>query len=180
MNASQVETAISQDPEGESRQAGITLLEVGMALLVTVFVIIGILALFGGIFSTSKVTNETNYLTSLAGNVENTYGTNHNYGTSDLTAGLVSTKNAPAPMIVGTGLVNSWGGAVTVTGANQFFTLQETNVPQKECIQLAQTGSVSPSAISINGTAQTLPLTSAAAAAGCTSATANTILWQLN
>jgi hypothetical protein len=51
-------------------------------------------------------------------------------------------------------------------------------VPQKECIQLAQV-SINPTAVSINGAAQTLPLRVAATTAACSSATANTIAWSL-
>lgn len=161
-----------------SRQAGATLVEAVLFLVIVVVILLGGFALFSGAFSTSKIQNEMNYVQTLSGNVESLYATNHNYGASDITASLVSTKNAPTPMIVGTGLVNSWGGAVTVAGVTNNFTITYNAVPQKECIQLSQ-ASLNPVGVSINATAQTLPLTVAAVTAACTSALSNVIVWTL-
>jgi len=162
-----------------SRQAGASLIEAVLFLVIVVVVILGVFALFTGAFSTSKIQNEMNYVQTLSGNVESLYATNHNYGTADITASLVSTKDAPTPMIVGTGLVDSWGGAVTVAGVTNDFTITYNAVPQKECIQLSQ-ASLNPIAVSINGTAQTLPLTVAAVTTACSSVTANVIVWTLS
>lgn len=169
----------SDAPVAESRQSGASLVEAVLFLVIVVVILIGIFGLFSGAFSTSKVQTETNNMSALAGDVENVYATNHDYGTADITASLVSTRNAPTPMIVGTGLVNSWGGAVTVMGASSVFTLSSASIPQKECVQLSQIA-INPTAVSINGTAQTLPLTVAAVTAACNSPTANTITWSLH
>ncbi len=163
---------------GESRQAGASLVEAVLFLVIVAVILIGVFALFSGAFSSSKVQTEMSYVQTLAGDVESLYATNHDYGTADITATLTSTKNAPSPMIVGATLVNSWGGQVTVTGASTVFTISSAGIPQKECIQLAQI-SINPVAISINGTAATLPLTVAATTAACSSATSNTIAWSL-
>lgn len=163
----------------QSRQAGASLVEAVLFLVIVAVILIGIFGVFSGAFSSSKVQTETNNMSALAGDVENVYATNHDYGTSDITASLVSTRNAPTPMIVGAGLVNSWGGAVTVTGASSVFTVSSTAIPQKECIQLAQIA-INPTAVSINGSAQTLPLTVAGVSGACSSATSNTISWSLH
>lgn len=162
----------------ESRQAGASLVEAVLFLVIVAVILIGVFALFSGAFSSSKVQNEMNYVQALAGDVESLYATNHDYGTADITATLTSTRSAPPPMIVGATLVNSWGGAVTVTGASSVFTINYAGVPQKECIQLSQI-SVNPTAVSVNGTALTLPLTVTAVTAACSSATSNTIAWSL-
>jgi type II secretory pathway pseudopilin PulG len=161
-----------------SRQAGASLVEAVLFLVIVVVILLGIFALFSGAFSASKVQNEMSYMQTLAGDVESLYATNHDYGTADITATLTSTKNAPTPMIVGATLVNSWGGLVTVTGASAVFIINTAAIPQKECIQLAQV-SINPTAVSINGTAQTLPMTVAATTTACSSATSNTIAWSL-
>lgn len=162
----------------ESRQAGASLVEAVLFLVVTVVILLGIFALFSGAFSSSKVQTEMSYMQALAGDVESLYATNHDYGTADITSALTSTKNAPTPMIVGANLVNSWGGQVVVTGASTVFSISSANVPQRECIQLAQV-SINPTAVTINGAAQTLPLAVAPTTAACSSATANTITWSV-
>jgi type II secretory pathway pseudopilin PulG len=179
MNTSIPQQGRSAEAIAKSRQTGASLVEAVLFLVIVVVILLGVFALFSGAFSTSKIQNEMSYMQTLSGDVESLYATNHNYGTADITASLVSTKNAPSPMIVGTGLVNSWGGAVTVTGATNDFIITTASVPQKECIQLSQ-ASINPVAVSINGTAQTLPLTVAAVTAACTSTTSNTIAWTLS
>ena len=161
-----------------SRQAGASLIEALLFLLIVALVAIGVFAIYSNGASTTKVQNENRYIQAVAAAVKQMYASNPNYGTSDITATLVSTSNAPAPMIVGTGLKNSWGGAVTVTGATTGFTISYAGVPMKECIQLSQI-SINPTAISNNGTAQTLPLTTTAATTACSTAS-NAIIWTLN
>jgi hypothetical protein len=178
MNTSTPQVDFDPDAVAESHQAGASLVEAVLFLVIVVVILLGIFALFTGVFSSSKVQNEMNYTQTLAGDVESLYATNHDYGTSDITATLVGAKDAPAPMIVGAGLVNSWGGAVVVTGASRVFTISSANVPQKECNQLSQVP-INPTAVSINGAAQTLPLTVAAVTGACNSPTANTIVWSV-
>jgi Tfp pilus assembly protein PilE len=178
MNTSITRTDLGAEGVAESRQAGASLVEAVLFLVIVVVILLGIFALFSGAFSSSKVQTEMSYMQTLAGDVESLYATNHDYGASDITATLTSTKNAPTPMIVGATLVNSWGGQVTVTGASTVFVISSASVPQKECIQLAQV-SINPTAVSINGTAQTLPLTVAGTTAACSGPTANTIAWSV-
>jgi hypothetical protein len=178
MNTSNAGADQAGEAVAESRQAGASLVEAVLFLVIVVVILLGIFALFTGAFSASKVQTEMSYVETLAGDVESLYATNHDYGVADITATLTSTKNAPTPMIVGATLINSWGGLVTVTGASAVFIISSAGVPQKECIQLAQV-SINPTAVSINGTSQTLPMTVAATTAACSSATANMIAWSL-
>lgn len=178
MNTSVDRLDLTAEAAPDSRQAGASLVEAVLFLVIAAVILIGVFALFSGAFSSSKVQTEMSYMQTLAGDVESLYATNHDYGTADITATLTSTKSAPSPMIVGATLVNSWGGQVTVTGASTDFVISSAGVPQKECIQLAQI-SINPVAITINGTTQTLPLTVAAATTACSSATSNTIAWSL-
>ena len=160
-----------------SRQAGVSVMETILFLLIAVIFLVGLFALFQQGFGSAKVKTETDYIQSMSASVQEMYGTSRDFGTANITATLVSTRAAPAPMIVGTGLRNGWNGAVTVTGAGDVFTIQSANIPQKECVAMAQVR-VNPVAVRINGTAAALPLTAAAIAAACTSA-ANTIAWDV-
>jgi hypothetical protein len=160
-----------------SRQAGVSVMETILFLLVAVVFLVGLFALFQQGFGSAKVKTETDYVQALSAAVLEMYGTSRDFGTAAITPTLVSTRAAPAPMIVGTGLRNGWNGAVTVTGAGDVFTIQSANIPEKECTSLVQVR-INPVAVRINGAAQTLPLTAAAVAAACTDA-ANTLAWDL-
>lgn len=161
----------------ESRQFGASLIEALLFLLIVAIIAIGIFALFSNSWSSSKVQTETGYLQSIVSATQQLYATNRDYGSDDITATLIATKAAPAPMIVGNTLRNGWAGTVTVGGRNDTFSLTTTQIPAKECIQLAQI-SINPVGLTINGAVQTLPLTAAAAAAAC-SGTSNTIMWNI-
>lgn len=160
-----------------SRQAGVSVMETILFLLIAVIFLVGLFALFQQGFGSAKVKTETDYMQALSAAVQEMYGTSRDFGTAAITPTLVSTRAAPAPMIVGTGLRNGWNGAVTVTGAGDVFTIQSAAIPAEECIAMAQVR-VNPVAVRINGKAQTLPLTAAAVAAACNSA-ANTIAWDI-
>jgi len=160
-----------------SRQLGASLIEVILYMLIVAILVIGAFALFSNSWSSSKVQTETGYMQSLVSSTQQLYATNRDYGTGDITPTLISTKAAPAPMIVGNTLRNAWAGAVTVTGSSDTFQVSTSLIPAKECIQLAQI-SINSTSVSINGAAQTLPLTAANVATACQNAT-NTIVWSI-
>jgi len=88
----------------------------------------------------------------------------------------IAGKLAPPGMIAGTALVNPWGGTVTtnINGANQSrFDIAETLVPADACAKMVVNTSAMV-ALSINGTAATLPMDASNAVTSCT-ATNNTI-----
>ena len=160
-----------------SRQAGVSLMETILFLLIAVIFLVGVFSLFQQGFGSAKVKTETDYVQALSAAVQEMYGTSRDFGTAAITATLVSTRAAPAPMIVGTGLRNGWNGAVTVTGAGDVFTIQSANIPPKECTAMSQVR-VNAVAVRINGAAQALPLSAATVASACSSA-ANTIAWDI-
>ena len=172
MNAMNIESYA-----GRSRQAGVSIMESILFLVIAVIFLVAVFALFQQASGSSKVKTESDYIQSIAASVQEMYGTSRDFGTAAITPTLVSTKAAPAPMIVGNGLKNGWNGVVTVTGASDVFTIQSTNIPQRECTSMAQLR-VNPVAVRINGAAQTLPLTASAVAAACSGAT-NTIAWDV-
>jgi hypothetical protein len=160
-----------------SRQAGVSVMETILFLLIAVIFLVGLFSLFQQGFGSAKIKTETDYMQALSASVQEMYGTSRDFGTAAITPTLVSTRAAPAPMIVGSGLRNGWNGAVTVTGAGDVFTIQSVNIPQKECTVMAQIR-INPVAVRINGAAQALPLSAATVAAACSGAT-NTIAWDV-
>ena len=160
-----------------SRQAGVSVMETILFLLIAVIFLVGLFALFQQGFGSAKVKTETDYVQSLSATVQEMYGTSRDFGTADITATLVSTRAAPAPMIVGSGLRNGWDGDVTVTGDGDVFTIETENIPGKECIAMAQVR-VNPVAVRINGAAATLPLEATDVASEC-SEDENTIEWDI-
>lgn len=160
-----------------SRQSGLSLMEIGLVFLVIAIVVIGIVSIYRNANSSAQISTERQNLQAVATATKEMYGTSLDYGTSDITAALVTNRAVPQPMIVGTALRNGWNGNVTVTGNSDTFTIQETNVPRKECATLSQTA-LEPVAVRINGAAQTIPLVAAAAVSACNGAT-NTIAWDV-
>lgn len=160
-----------------SRQAGVSVMESILFLLIAVIFLVGLFALFQQGFGSAKVKTETDYVQALSAAVQEMYGTSRDFGNAAITPTLVSMRAAPAPMIVGGGLRNGWNGAVTVTGAGDVFTIQSASIPQKECVSMAQMR-INPVAVRINGAAQGLPLSAAAVAAACNAA-ANTVAWDI-
>ena len=87
------------------------------------------------------------------------------------TAGDKGSRMAPEGMISGTSMVNAWGGAVTVNvnAANSArFDVTTASVSSSGCQKLA-TNMGTALALSINGTAQTLPMDSGTATTACAS-----------
>ena len=87
------------------------------------------------------------------------------------TSGDKGSRLAPEGMISGTSMVNSWGGTVTVNvnAANAArFDLTTGSVSSSGCQKLA-TNMGTALALSINGTAQTLPMDSGTATTACAS-----------
>ena len=168
---------VSTDASFQSRQAGMSLMEMILVILLIAVAVVTALAIFTNAFGASKVQSETQYMQNIVSEVGAMYGTSRDFGTGDITAALISTKAAPAPMIVGSSLRNSWNGTVTVTGASDTFAITTTNVPKKECVKLAQI-SINPTAVKIGSAVMTLPLQPSAVISAC-SGDVNTITWNV-
>lgn len=167
----------SGSARGVSRQAGLTLIEAGLVLLVVAIVVIGVISLFRNTNSSAQVQTENSNLQAIVAGVKEMYGTSRDYGTAAMTGALVTNRAVPQPMIVGGNLQNAWDGSVTVVGSSSTFTITYPNVPRKQCAVLAQ-APIDPVAVRINGAAQPIPLTAANVVAACSAAT-NTIAWDV-
>ncbi len=123
-------------------QRGASLLE-GIAYLgVAAIVVLGAVSLLTNAFSSAQTNRAAEEIVSIRTAVKKLYmGQAAAYGTTAFTASLITAKAFPSTLAVdtaGTGITNSWNGAVTVTGTNggSTFTLTYANVPQDACINL--------------------------------------------
>jgi hypothetical protein len=134
----------------------------------------------------ARVSNGLQEMQTLVSNLRSTF--NGRYA-GITTAVLDSTSVVPPSMRVAAGVYsNTWGGAVTVApgATTTTFSVTSTGIPTDACSKLsdkfggdASTGVIS---LSINGTAQTLPASTAAASAACTAAGSgptggNSLVW---
>jgi hypothetical protein len=159
------------------RQRGASLLE-GIAFLgIAAIVILGAIALLTNAFSSANTNRGYQELSSIRTGVKKLFmNQTAGYGTADLTETLGTAKVFPASLSVnGATVKNSWDGAVTVTGATNTFKISYAAVPKDICINMVSGGGDWVD-INVNNTAQTLPVTPAAAATAC-NATSNTIVW---
>src|SRR5579871_2448749 len=126
-----------------------------------------------GITRTSQADAMSQY-TQLYGTVRSIWGSDPaGYGTGDLVPTIISINAAPPKMAVGgTALINAFGGTVDVQGANDTATITFNGVSREGCVRVAAlptTGGTQggATAIAINGAAQTIPISVAAAQTAC-------------
>jgi prepilin-type N-terminal cleavage/methylation domain-containing protein len=122
------------------RQAGFTLIEALVVMMVGVVVLAGAAAGIGKLFRSSEISAEASNITQMAASLRSMK--NGSAGYTGLTnAVAVSYRAIPANMAQaadGT-ITNSWGGGVTITAgsSNQSFSIAYANVPAEACQQLA-------------------------------------------
>lgn len=127
------------------RQRGASLLE-GIAYLgIAALVILGAVSLLTSAFSSAQSNRGAEEVVSIRTGVKKLYtGQANSYGVSDLTAALNAAKIFPTTLAANgtppTGMNNSWGGLVTVSGtpgaSGATFTITYTLVPQDACISM--------------------------------------------
>jgi hypothetical protein len=162
-----------------TRQRGASLLEAIAYLGIAALVVIGAIALLTSAFSSANTNAVSEQISAIQTGVKKLYsGQNASY-TGLTNPVLASAGVFPAsisPASDGT-VTNTWNGTVVVAVAASpdQFTITYTEVPQSVCVN-AVSGGGSWTAISVNGTALTLPVTPAAASGACTTG-ANTIIW---
>ncbi|HEY0846342.1 MAG TPA: type 4 pilus major pilin [Noviherbaspirillum sp.] len=160
-------------------QRGATLLE-GIAFLgIAAVVILGAISLLVGAFSSANSNKIAEEVTAIRTGVKKLYmGQSSSYGTASLNTTLAAARVFPSTLNVnaGTGgVLNTWNGAVTITGANAQFTISYANVPNEVCITAVSAGG-DWQGVSVNGNVLTLPVTPTAAQAQCNAGN-NTVLW---
>lgn len=120
-------------------------------VLISLGIIAGLLFL---LFGASKQLDAQQGLSTLRMNVQQMFTSSNNYeGIDDalaIKAGLI-----PKKMIRGNGLVNPWGGAITLAEGDDpsTFTITITAIPQEACTKLAAFQLENWHHIEVNGTA---------------------------
>jgi hypothetical protein len=161
------------------RQRGASLLEAIAYLGIAAIVVVGAIALLRGAFDSANSNELSEQVSALQTGVRKLYmGQPGGYATLDnqvvQNAGIFPATLVPS----GTGTTtvqDTWSGNVTLTGTATNFTIEFDAVPNDVCIN-AVTESGSWSSISVNGTAETPPVSPATASGVCTAGT-NAIIW---
>jgi len=119
-----------------ARQRGASLLE-GIAYLgIAAIVVMGAISLLTGAFSSAKSNQANEEVIGLRTAVRKLY-MGQTYPTTGVVANLIAAKAVPGTLAnSGTALKNSWGGDVTIVGANAGFTITYPSVPQDVCVSM--------------------------------------------
>lgn len=153
------------------KQRGSSLLEVIAFLGIAALVILGAVSLLTSAFSSAQSNRGTEEVVSIRTSVKKLYaGASGVYGTEPLTESLNQAKIFPATLTYNAAtksMVNSWGGAITVTGATNTFVINYSNVPQDVCISMVSGASGWASITDGKTPIATFPATPTAAAATC-------------
>ena len=125
----------SRQPSYRIRQRGASLLE-GIAYLgIAAIVILGAVSLLTNAFGSAQANRTTEEVLSIRTAVRKLYMGQAGYGTTSLNTTLVTAHALPSGLSqTGSTITNSFGGAVTVTGANTAFTITYAALPQDVCI----------------------------------------------
>lgn len=167
---------------GVNKQVGATLLEALAFLGITAVVILGAVSLLKSSLSSSDQNTLLNDVTSIRTGTKSLYSGQSGYGTGSLNATLIQASVIPGDLATATpNITNTWGGAVTVTGATSNFTISYASVPQDICTKaVAAGGGQGYISVAVNGaTALVPPISQAQATTDC-NATTNTIVWTAN
>ncbi|WGS47815.1 type 4 pilus major pilin (plasmid) [Burkholderia sp. JSH-S8] len=162
------------------KERGASLLESIAYLGVAAIVIVGAIALLGSAFSSANTNRLTEDLNAIQTGTKKLYmGQVNNYGKDSMNANLSAAKVFPGTLTQDGkgGVSNTWGGTVTVTGANQTFTVAYTQVPREVCVNTLTAGGNWQSA-KIGEKVVTYPVSPSDATSACVDSA--TITWTAN
>jgi len=163
------------------RQAGLTLIETLVALVIFALVVGGALASFGGASSSQTTTQMRSDLNAIRASTKSLYFGQGGYGTLPMTEVLINGKKIPTTMTVSGSAPNrvvthSLNGALVVTGANAQFTVSAAAIPTDICIGLATMNGWDAVKVGANA-ARTPPVSPATASADCSTAATQTLVF---
>lgn len=163
------------------KQAGVTLIELIVGLVIIALIVAGALALFGTAQSSQSSTQLTQDLTSLRASTKSLFLGQGNYGTASASLNdlLVTAKRVPSTIMVDASttpdtLSHSLNGTIaTAVGAtNTQFTITLTNIPADVCVPLLSGARDWVSVKAGTATARTtFPISTANAATDCATGT---------
>ncbi|MFA6162206.1 MAG: type 4 pilus major pilin [Methylobacter sp.] len=156
-------------------QAGASLLEALSFIIISLIIVLGAVGLWKMSSSGSKESAAASQILAAQIKYRGAYSGQSSYGT-----GVITDPNLlPSDLKVnGAVVTNGWNGPVVITGASGTFTISWAGVPDSSCSKLATINSEW-LGVSVNGTAQTLPVTTALANAACKTGS-NTVLFTSN
>ena len=120
------------------RQRGASLLEAIAYLGIAAVVVLGAVSLLNGAFGSAKSNQTSEEVVALRTAVRKLY-MGQAFPVESLTPSLLVANAVPATLArgaTGGALSNSWGGAVTVTGTANGFTITYNAIPQDVCVNL--------------------------------------------
>ena len=163
------------------KQAGLTLIELIASLAILALVIGGALSLYTSASNSQATTQTVSDFNSLRAAIKGLYIGQGSFA-SVTNAVLVASGKVPSTIAVTgsgatTALTTSFSGVVSVTGTATNFSIGVTLVPQPVCIGLLSSATGWSSITVGTGAAMTaFPITPAAAAAACATATQSVAL----
>ncbi|QTP13357.1 type 4 pilus major pilin [Serratia symbiotica] len=162
--------------------SGMTLIEILGLLAILGIILYGIMGRQGAANDSAGVTSEQSHIAMLSNGIAGNLWTSSGYPTGDLYTYLKDRNLIPGDMKdTGTGMLNSYGGAVVATGASTYYTISFAAVPKQACNKLSAQMSKSNtySSTTINGTAITGEVSPTQSSNACNS-DSNTIVWKSN
>jgi hypothetical protein len=159
------------------RQRGISLIEGILYLVLAISVVVGGIVVFQNAQLSNRVTETARGIVTIASETRALHQNARDFGTADLTQALVNAGAVPSNFLNGAAPISHpWGGAVTVTGDDQQFTVALDAVPPEACVRLTSVdergqgvAGIGIAAVSFDGgtTPQALPVTPVAAGTNC-------------
>ena len=160
------------------KRRGLGMTDSGFVVLLAVFALVGVTTLFLTVRGNVRDNNAAQLFTQMIGNVEASFANTTSYPSGSLIALLDAGGYVPnsARVVASDGtvsMVSPYGSAVTVTGSGGAdYSIAFAALSNSACVKLLENSvgfSTNPvKGVTLGSTAQSLPLTKATIAAGCT------------
>lgn len=125
---------------------GATMIETLLVMGVIAVLIVGGLSLYMTTTGSNKVNQANTQVQAFVSGIQTLYSTQTSF--VGINANVVQkTGIAPANTIRGTGLVNPWGGATTITGTTTYFDIAMASVPDDACANILSLGLINSGSI---------------------------------
>lgn len=146
---------------------------VGLIVTVAAVLLLLVAVLHAGSsgMQSSKASNAAAELAQMELGVQGLYSAQASFSSLTNTVALdAGTSVVPSSMDNGAGgIINEWGGTVTLAGNGSTFTITEAGIPQSACAVLA-TKATNPLSVAVNGSVLTSPIDVGKVTADCSSA----------
>lgn len=136
-----------------NHEAGFTLVDVIIGLVIGLFILAAVGKMSGKGFSASKLAETEQNLLVMRSEIQGLFSGSTDYSGLD-NALVIKAGIAPKSFIKGANLVNAWGGAVTIASnsVDATWSIAFTLIPQEECTKLATFQPEAWLLVDVNGT----------------------------